>query len=127
MSDLDDYFQTELDGAYGVSVDLDNDVAYVAGQRDDAIVSINISNPSSMSGLDTLISAADTDGVRSVAIDIANSVLYFTAGNVKKFGAIDISNPSSLTILDSVSITATSFVGGLALNIDGPAATNAYD
>jgi len=127
MSLLDNYTQTELDGAYGVSLDLDNDVAYVAGEREQSVVSVNISNSSNMSGLGTLKDTTNFAYVNRTAIDVANSVLYVVAANADALSSIDISSPSSLSILDTFTFPTENLIGGIALNIDGPNATNAWD
>jgi hypothetical protein len=127
MSNLDNYTQTELDGAYGVSLDLDSNVAYVASERENAVVSVDISNSSNMSGLDELKDNTNFAYANSTAIDVANSVLYVVAGNADTLSSIDISSPSSLSRLDTFTFPTENLLSGLALNIDGPNATNAWE
>ena len=127
MSVLDDITDIRLDGAWGVSLDLQNDVAYVASDREDAVVSVDISNSSNLSKLDDLADVTNLQNATNTAIDIANSVLYVVAATSDALSSIDISSPSSLSILDTFTFPTENLLGGIALNIDGPNATNAWD
>jgi len=66
---LDSLSNTNLDGAFGIALDLTNQVAYVASSTADSITSIDISNPNSLTELDSL-SNANLNNAFGVALNI---------------------------------------------------------
>ena len=82
---------------------------------------------SNLSKLDDLADVTNLQNATNTAIDIANSVLYVVAATSDALSSIDISSPSSLSILDTFTFPTENLLGGIALNIDGPNATNAWD
>ena len=93
-----------------LNVDWSNNVAFVLG--DGYLSSIDISNTSSLSRLDTLYDASFIgSAIETIAVDAARNVLFVGArsnGNIVK--AVDYSTPTALTIAGS--ITNSALTGG---------------
>ena len=90
-------------------------VAYVACSLADSLTSIDISNPSSLSQLDSFTSAG-LDGAFGVAVDSTNGVAYVAANQADSVVAIDISNPSSLAELST--LTTPELEGSSRVRLD---------
>ena len=93
-----------------LNVDWSNNVAFVLG--DGYLSSIDISNTSSLSRLDTLYDASFIgSAIETIAVDAVRNVLFVGArsnGDIVK--AVDYSTPTALTIVGS--ITNSALTGG---------------
>ncbi len=94
---------------YGVVVDKTEDVAYVSVSN--AVKSIDVANPSSMSVLHTLSINGSGKGLA-----IKGDVLYTTGS--ENFTSIDISTPSLMVELDNISSANWQGEGALVLSGD---------
>lgn len=101
---------TNIPEAAAVAIDPANNVAFVMGGG--KLSSINISNPASMSRLNTLSNtdfAGTVNDHESLAIDTARQLLFVAARtNNNKLFAIDYSNTSSLSIVGTLTNAALS-------------------
>jgi 6-phosphogluconolactonase (cycloisomerase 2 family) len=107
LIELDTYTSSNLNGAQGIRLDLNNNLAYVVSSTSDSITSIDISNPNNLIELDSYTSS-NLNGARNIALDLNNNVAYVTSlangtnlGDASRITSIDISNPNNLVELDS--------------------------
>jgi hypothetical protein len=91
---------TAVNDSKAIAIDIANSVAYVVSPTDEYLVSIDISDPSSMSNLDAYATAAGAN-ILGVALDTANSIAYYAAYAGDAVCSVDISNPSAITSIDS--------------------------
>lgn len=90
----------------GCRLDLANQVAYL-GCLDDSIRSIDISNTSSMSVLDTYTSATEIDDPYALELDLVNQILFVGAYSGNEVSSFDVSDPTNITFLDNLTTTET--------------------
>ena len=82
--------------SWGLVLDKPNDVLYITTA--DRVSSFDVSNPASMSLLDTHRDS-NTNNMREMVIDSSRDVLFGVATN-DQINSFDISNPSSISTLD---------------------------
>jgi hypothetical protein len=95
----------KVQGAGGVGGAAGGGVAFVAAITSDSITSIDISDPSNLSILDTHVDNTVLDLVNTVRLDPVNEVLYAlnkTSGVNNYFSSYDVSDPTNITLLDSL-------------------------
>jgi len=100
----------KVQGAGGVGGAAGGGVAFVAGPTSDSITSIDISDPSNLSILDTHVDNTVLDLVNTVRLDPVNEVLYaLSRTSVNNyFSSYDVSDPTNITLLDSIQATGVS-------------------
>lgn len=82
------------------------------------VLTIDVSNPSSMSVGDVfLISGLGGPVFNAGALDVENNVLYATYDETSAVYAIDVSNPSSMSVLSSFTDTDLSNLKGLFVDV----------
>ncbi len=98
----------ELANPYGVEVYKSNDNIYaiVAGNSDDGVQILNITNPASITATDNLEKSGTTqlDGARDVAIFESGNSIYaaVTASNDHAVQILDITDPANIIEADSI-------------------------
>lgn len=107
---------SQLDFPYGMALDVEGQVLYVACVSDDAITSIDVSNLNSISILDEF-SNADLDGARDVQLDLANNRAYVVSNIEDSITCIDISTPSNMSKIGSL-IDNTNLNGPYNIRLD---------
>lgn len=95
---------SKLMGAGGVGGAAGGGVAFVAAPTSDSITSIDISDPSNLSILDTHVDNTVLDLVNTVRLDPVNEVLYALSRTSTNnyFSSYDVSDPTNITLLDSL-------------------------
>lgn len=99
---------------YGQVIVVDGSVAYMTSDVKNTLVSMNISNPSSISILDS-ISITGASGLA-----ISGTVAYVTDTGGNRLVSVNISNPSSMSILGT--FTSANTNGARAIAISGTVA-----
>src|SRR5690606_30483359 len=77
-------------------------VAFLGGQTSNQVSAVDVSNPASMSILDSISSSTQLDNARGMALDEANGVLYVCSWDDDMITSIDVSDPGDLSVLDTV-------------------------
>jgi hypothetical protein len=131
MAILDTAAGTSSGDNYDIAIDLEAGIAFVtiAQYNQYGLMCFDISNPSSISLLDTLKDNTNLIGARGVAYDPGAKVAYVScgqgAGANSKFTAVSASNTSSLSVLGSVG--TSNAPARAAINTTPREATNAEE
>ena len=104
---------TNLNGAFDIDIDTTNNVAIVYCSTG-RVTSVDISNPASMSVLDSITDATKFDDDGQVRLDTSRQIAFVKCGgSADALTAVDYSDSSNLSIVGS--ITDTSSLGGRGL------------
>lgn len=89
----------------GLSFDVGTSVLYAVSEAADGIVSINASNPSSLSVLGNITYDSALDNANSMFLDAENKVLFYSGS--RRLRSVNVSNPSGMSILQTLDLTAS--------------------
>lgn len=106
-----------FDNAWGLALDEARDTILVTSASDDALIAVNISNPSSMSLRSELVNTTQLNGARDVHIDYDNQVAFVCCNIGDRITAVDISDYTSMSILSTLT-NSTNLNGPYYMKLD---------
>lgn len=97
-------------------IDSANSVLYAADGTYHGLRSIDVSNPSSMSVLDSELSSANMNAPESLAIDLDSNFAFLACGTGDRLASVNISNSSNLSYGTNSATTNLDFAYDVALD-----------
>jgi len=116
MSDISELSFTSLgfgdaNGLVDAALDVENEVLYCVSNgsgEDDYLFSIDVSDTSNMTLLDSVVIYTDSGGdgdTDGIVIDVTNQIAYVASQTKNTIRSYDISNPSSITLDDTITLS----------------------
>lgn len=118
---------TEFRAPHDLVYDPNTDHVFMGGDNEDYLTSTDVSNTSSMTLTQGIVDATRMAGKTWLALDPVSQTLYATSSDNNNISSWDVSTASNMTLLDTFTFSTENYISGLALNIEGPASTRAYD
>ncbi len=106
-----------FDNAWGLALDEERDTILTTSAGDDALIAVNISNPSSMSLRSELVNTVQLNGARDVHIDYDNQVAFVCCNIGDRITAVDISDYTNMSILSTLT-SSTNLNGPYFMKLD---------
>ena len=84
----------------------DQGVIYLSSRSEDSVVAIDVSNPSSISVISTLVDPVNLNSANRLEVDDARRTLFVVAQSARALVSVDVKDPSSMAVLDTQSTRA---------------------